>query len=125
MINENIVEDAAKAAFVKAQSVYRGDHDHFPLTYTWETTTERIREGWRSIAYAALEAADTPPLGTQPEPRVSGRQMNRCHVCGGEGRIYECWDEKTCPMAQDGGCDDCARRCPECHGSRAARDSKA
>jgi hypothetical protein len=82
MINENILEDAAKAAFVKAQSVYRGDHDHFPLKHTWETTTERIREGWRSIAYAALEAADTPPLGTQPEPRVSGRQMSRCHVCG-------------------------------------------
>jgi hypothetical protein len=66
---ENALEDAAKAAFIKAQSVYRADHDHFPLKHTWETTTESIREGWRSIAYAALEAAIMPPLGTQPEPR--------------------------------------------------------
>lgn len=72
-IEDNIVEDAAQAAFVKAQSVYRADHDHFPLKQTWETTSEGVREGWRSIAYAALEAADTPPFGTQPEPRNSGR----------------------------------------------------
>lgn len=68
-MDENALEDAAKAAFVKAQSVYRGAHDHFPLKYTWETTTESIREGWRKIAHAAVEAALTPPLGTQPEPR--------------------------------------------------------
>ena len=66
---ENALEDAAKAAFIKAQSVYRADHDHFPLRSTWETTTESVREGWRGIAYAALEAAEMPPLGTQPEPR--------------------------------------------------------
>lgn len=66
---ELAVEDAAKAAFVKAQSAYRADHDHFPLKATWETTDERVREGWRSIAYAAIEAATAPPLGTQPEPR--------------------------------------------------------
>ena len=66
---EIILEDAAKSAFVKAQSVYRADHDHFPLKSTWETTDESVREGWRGIAYAALEAAHTPPLGTQPEPR--------------------------------------------------------
>lgn len=66
---ENALEDAAKAAFTQAQSVYRGDHDHFPLKHTWETTTESIREGWRKIAYAAVEAAHMPPLGTQPEPR--------------------------------------------------------
>ena len=64
-----ILEDAAKSAFVKAQSVYRSDHDHFPLRATWETTSESVREGWREIAYAALEAAYMPPLGTQPEPR--------------------------------------------------------
>lgn len=63
---DNVLEDAAKAAFVKAQYVYRADHDHFPLKYTWETTTESVREGWRGIAYAALEAAQTPPLGTRP-----------------------------------------------------------
>lgn len=66
---ENALEDAAKAAFVQAQSVYRGDHDHFPLKDTWETTSDRVREGWRKIAYAAIEAASIPPLGTQPEPR--------------------------------------------------------
>lgn len=66
---ENALEDASKAAFVSAQSVYRGEHDHFPLNQTWETTSERIREGWRKIAHAAVEAAEMPPLGTQPEPR--------------------------------------------------------
>lgn len=65
----NVLEDAAKSAFVKAQSVYRSDHDHFPLKSTWKTATESVREGWRGIAYAALEAAYMPPLGTQPEPR--------------------------------------------------------
>lgn len=69
LVTENIVEDAAKAAFTKAQSVYRADHDHFPLKHTWETTFESVREGWRAIAYAAVEAAVIPPLGTQPEPR--------------------------------------------------------
>lgn len=72
---EQAMEDAAKAAFVKAQSVYRADHDHFPLRHTWETTLESVREGWRAIAYAALEAAQMPPLGTQPEPRQP-RQFN-------------------------------------------------
>lgn len=67
---EAVLEDAAKSAFVKAQSVYRSDHDHFPLKYTWETTAEGVREGWRNIAYAAVEAAIVPPLGTQPEPRT-------------------------------------------------------
>lgn len=67
--DENALEDAAKAAFTKAQSVYRADHDHFPLKHTWETTFESVREGWRAIAYAAVEAAVMPPLGTQPEPR--------------------------------------------------------
>jgi hypothetical protein len=67
---ENVLEDAAKAAFIKAQSVYRGLHDHLPLKNTWETLTESIRDGWRAIAHAALEAAYMPPLGTQPEPRL-------------------------------------------------------
>lgn len=66
---EIALEDAAKSAFVKAQSVYRADHDHFPLKSTWETTSEDVREGWRAISYAAVEAAWMPPLGTQPEPR--------------------------------------------------------
>ena len=66
----NAMEDAAKAAFVQAQSVYRADHDHFPLKHTWETTLEGVREGWRKIAHAAVEAAITPPVGTQPEPRM-------------------------------------------------------
>jgi hypothetical protein len=70
MKSENMLEDAAKAAFTKAQSVYRANHDHFPLQNTWETATESVREGWRSIAYAALEAAVAPPLGTMPEPRA-------------------------------------------------------
>ncbi|RVH87779.1 hypothetical protein CN204_04420 [Sinorhizobium meliloti] len=34
--DENALEDAAKAAFTKAQSVYRADHDHFPLKHTRE-----------------------------------------------------------------------------------------
>lgn len=25
----------------------------------------------------------------------------RCWNCGGERRVYNCWDEATCPMAQD------------------------
>jgi len=29
--------------------------------------------------------------------------MTTCHLCGGEGRVYSCWDEARCPMAQDGG----------------------
>lgn len=69
MTSPEIIEDAAKAAFTKAQSVYRKDHDHFPLRNTWETATESVRDGWRSIAYAAVEAAETPQLGTMPEPR--------------------------------------------------------
>lgn len=66
---ENALEDAAKAAFTQAQSVYRSEHDHFPLKHTWETTYESVREGWRKIAHAAVEAAAMPPVGTQPEPR--------------------------------------------------------
>lgn len=46
--------------------------------------------------------------------------MNVCHLCGGERRVYSCWDEAKCPMAQDGGCDDCASRCPECAGAGTA-----
>ena len=46
--------------------------------------------------------------------------MNVCHLCGGERRVYSCWDEARCPMAQDGGCDDCASRCPECAGTGTA-----
>lgn len=72
---ENTLEDAAKAAFVKAQSVYRADHDHFPLKWTWETTTERIRDGWRAIAYSALEAAETPPLGTRPLAKAEAPEI--------------------------------------------------
>lgn len=51
------LEEAAKAAFRKAQSVYRADHDHFPIVKTWESTAESVREGWRKIAYAAVESA--------------------------------------------------------------------
>jgi len=54
------IEPAAKAAFAKAQSVYRADHDHFPLKYTWETTDESVRDGWRGIAEAAVCAAPLP-----------------------------------------------------------------
>lgn len=48
--------------------------------------------------------------------------MNRCWNCEGAGRIHECWDEKTCPMAADGGCEDCSLRCPECKGSGSVED---
>lgn len=37
-----------------------------------------------------------------------------CPLCNGERRVYSCWDEAKCPMAQDGGCADCASACPEC-----------
>lgn len=50
-------ERAAIAAFREAQSVYRSDHDHFPLRNTWERLDERTREGWRRITSAALTAA--------------------------------------------------------------------
>lgn len=49
-------DETAKAAFIAAQSVYRADHDHFPLKSTWETTDERVRDGWRKIASAVLAA---------------------------------------------------------------------
>lgn len=59
-------DETAKAAFIAAQSVYRGDHDHFPLKSTWETTDERVRDGWRKIAAAVLAAdgrrASEPPI---------------------------------------------------------------
>lgn len=48
-------ETMARAIFRKAQSVYRQDHDHFPITNAWETATEQIRDGWRAMADAALE----------------------------------------------------------------------
>lgn len=48
-------DETAKAAFIAAQSVYRADHDHFPLKATWETTDERVRDGWRKIAAAVLD----------------------------------------------------------------------
>lgn len=51
------IERAAEAAFREAQSVYRADHDHFPLRYSWETTDEQVRVGWRKIAEAAIRAA--------------------------------------------------------------------
>ena len=53
-------EAAAIAAFKAAQYVYRADHDHFPIKQTWETTDESVREGWRKIAKAALEAGNVP-----------------------------------------------------------------
>ena len=55
-------ETAAKAAFMAAQSVYRADHDHFPLRASWETTTEQVREGWRQIANAAVAVAEYDEL---------------------------------------------------------------
>jgi len=62
-MSENIEEDAsaileasAAAAFRQAQSVYRADHDHFPLKNTWQNADEQIRDGWRKIAAAALSA---------------------------------------------------------------------
>lgn len=51
-----ILEAAAEAAFRQAQSVYRADHDYFPLKSTWQTTDESVRDGWRKIATAALGA---------------------------------------------------------------------
>ena len=55
-------ERSAKAAFTSAQSVYRADHDHFPLKASWETTTEQVREGWRRIANAAVTAVEYDEL---------------------------------------------------------------
>lgn len=49
---------AGRAAFTMAQSVYRSDHDHFPLQASWETTSEQVRDGWRRIANAAVHAVD-------------------------------------------------------------------
>lgn len=51
------VMEAAKAAFRMAQSVYRADHDHFPLTSTWESTDKSVRDGWHKIAEACLQTA--------------------------------------------------------------------
>ena len=51
---EETIEAAAMAAFRQAQSIYRADHDHFPLKSNWQTTDESVREGWRRIATAAL-----------------------------------------------------------------------
>ena len=48
------LEAAAAAAFRQAQSVYRADHDHFPLKSNWQTTDESVRDGWRKIATAAM-----------------------------------------------------------------------
>lgn len=50
------LEDAAKAAFKQAQSIYRAEYDHFPLSTVWKTTDEAVRDGWRKIAAAALAA---------------------------------------------------------------------
>jgi hypothetical protein len=57
----NELEDAAAAAFRQAQSVYRADHDHFPLKNTWQTADEQVREGWRKIAAAALSSGRVNP----------------------------------------------------------------
>lgn len=38
----------------------------------------------------------------------------RCATCGGERRVYSCWDEAKCPMARDGAC--AARAFMEKHG---------
>jgi len=54
----NLLEMAAKAAFREAQSVYRSDHDHFPLTNTWEGAGDSVRNGWRKIALAVLLSQD-------------------------------------------------------------------
>lgn len=62
--DEEFAPDAAAyAAFNAAQSVYRGSHDYFPLKATWFTTTESVREGWRKIAEAVLEAATPKEAG--------------------------------------------------------------
>lgn len=50
-------EAAAKVLFRRAQGVYREDHDHFPMRNTWESATEQVREGWRSMVDAVFEAA--------------------------------------------------------------------
>lgn len=52
----DVIEAAAAAAFRQAQSVYRADHDHFPLKNTWQNSGEQVRDGWRKIATAALSA---------------------------------------------------------------------
>jgi hypothetical protein len=54
------LEEAARAAHRAAQPVYRSDYDEVPMTDTWETTTEDVREGWRKIAKAALRQALNP-----------------------------------------------------------------
>ena len=36
-----------------------------------------------------------------------------CWHCGGEGYTYDCFEEYAC-VDPEGGCEDCARRCPEC-----------
>ena len=53
---DNVMEEAAKAAFRQAQSVYRGEYDHFPLTNTWDNAGEKVRDSWRRIAAAACGA---------------------------------------------------------------------
>lgn len=53
-MNPSKREEAAKALFRRAQGVYREDHDHFPVQNTWETATETVRNGWRSMVESVL-----------------------------------------------------------------------
>jgi hypothetical protein len=40
-----------------------------------------------------------------------------CWDCGGEGVVYDCFEEWAC-VDPESGCDECMRRCDVCHGKR-------
>lgn len=47
-----------------------------------------------------------------------------CWNCGGEGYVYNCFEEYAC-VDPEGGCDECMRRCDVCNRRRPHPNSEA
>lgn len=62
---------------------------------------------------AGLPAVEAPATDTYQDPD----DMDCCPNCGGDGVVYDCFEEYAC-VDPEGGCDLCARRCDWCRPSK-------